>query len=177
MTVLGLNARSNEERERFAKLLAIQEFQNTQKIILLDRAYNKAFYELYGHIPVIDPAKIVTAQAKSALLSVPKAQVKAEFGDRYIAFVNTKCQSCNRMVKGLLNSLQLGVSIDIHFDKDSRQQIMSWAASMSISPKSVEAGTITLNPNSSLYEKFGQPRQPSLFYFNKALNKVNEVKL
>ena len=176
ITVLGLNARSDSERKRYAEKLAKLEFDNAQKVILLDRAYNKAFHELYGKLPVVDPSKLNIGRAKASLLSVPKASVKGEFGDRYIAFVNTQCSACNSMLKQVLNSLQLGVSVDIHFKNDSRQAITQWATKQGISPESVEVGTITLNPDSALIEQFGQPAEPSLYYFNKASNQVSEVK-
>ena len=176
ITVLGLNARSASERKRYAEKLAKLEFANAQKVILLDRAYNKAFHELYGKLPVVDPSKLNIGRAKASLLSVPKASVKTEFGDRYIAFVNTQCNSCNRMVEQVLGSLQLGVSLDIHFKKDSRQAITQWANKQGISAESVEVGTVTLNPDSLLNEQFGQPAEPSLYYFNKATNQVSEVK-
>jgi len=176
ITVLGLNARSASERNRYAEKLAKLEFTNAQKVILLDHAYNKAFHELYGKLPVVDPSKLNIGRAKASLLSVPKASVKTEFGDRYIAFVNTQCNSCNRMVEQVLGSLQLGVSLDIHFKKDSRQAITQWANKQGISAESVEVGTVTLNPDSLLNEQFGQPAEPSLYYFNKATNQVSEVK-
>ena len=176
ITVLGLNARSASERNRYAEKLAKLEFTNAQKVILLDRAYNKAFHELYGKLPVVDPSKLNIGRAKASLLSVPKTSVKTEFGDRYIAFVNTQCSSCNRMVEQVLGSLQLGVSLDIHFKKDSRQAITQWANKQGISAESVEVGTVTLNPDSLLNEQFGQPAEPSLYYFNKATNQVSEVK-
>ena len=176
ITVLGLNARSASERNRYAEKLAKLEFTNAQKVILLDRAYNKAFHELYGKLPVVDPSKLNIGRAKASLLSVPKTSVKTEFGDRYIAFVNTQCSTCNRMVEQVLGSLQLGVSLDIHFKKDSRQAITQWANKQGISAESVEVGTVTLNPDSLLNEQFGQPAEPSLYYFNKATNQVSEVK-
>lgn len=176
ITVLGLNARSASERNRYAEKLAKLEFTNAQKVILLDRAYNKAFHELYGKLPIVDPSKLNIGSAKASLLSVPKASVKTEFGDRYIAFVNTQCSSCNRMVEQVLGSLQLGVSLDIHFKKDSRQAITQWANKQGISAESVEVGTVTLNPDSQLNVQFGQPAEPSLYYFNKATNQVSEVK-
>jgi integrating conjugative element protein (TIGR03759 family) len=176
ITVLGLNARSDSERKRYAQKLAKLEFANAQKVILLDRAYNKAFHELYGKLPVVDPTKLNIGRAKASLLSVPKASVKGDFGDRYIAFVNTQCSDCNSMVKQVLGLLELGVSLDIHFNDDSRQAITQWATKQGISPESVEVGTVTLNPDSALIEQFGQPAEPSLYYFNKTTNQVSEVK-
>ncbi len=176
ITVLGLNAPSDSERKKYAVKLAKLEFTNAQKIILLDRAYNKAFHDLYGKLPVVDPSKLNIGRAKASLLSVPKSSVIGEFGDRYIAFVNTQCSTCNSMLKQVLGSLQLGVSLDIHFKNDSRQAITQWATKQGISPESVEVGTITLNPDSALIKQFGQPKEPSLYYFNKATNQVSEVK-
>jgi integrating conjugative element protein (TIGR03759 family) len=176
ITVLGLNARSDNERKNYAEKLAKLEFTNAQKVILLDRAYNKAFHALYGKLPVVDPSKLNIGQAKASLFAVPTSSVKGEFGDRYIAFVNTQCSACNSVVKQVLGSLQLGVSLDIHFKNDSRQAITRWATKQGISPESVEVGTITLNPDSALIKQFGQPKEPSLYYFNKATNQVSEVK-
>ncbi len=176
ITVLGLNARSDSERYRYAEKLAIQEFENTQKIILLDRAYNDAFNKLYGKLPIVDTSKLNIGRAKASLLSVPESQVKVEFGDRYIVFASTKCSDCNKMIKEILSSLELGVSVDIHFKDDSRQAITQWAAKQGISPESVEVGTITLNPDSALYAQFGQPALPSLYYYNKSTDMVNEIR-
>ena len=176
ITILGLNARSDRERNRYAELLAKQEFNNAQKVILLDRAYNQAFLKLYGQLPVVDTSQLTISRAKASLLTVPRAQVKGEFGDRYIAFVNTQCRACDELIQQALSSLQLGVSVDIHFKNDSRQAITQWAAKQRITPQSVEIGTVTLNPDSELYDQFGQPAEPSLFYFHKASNQVSEVK-
>ena len=176
ITILGLNARSDSERNRYAELLAKQEFDHAQKVILLDRAYNQAFLKLYGQLPVVDTSQLTISRAKASLLTVPKARVKGEFGDRYIAFVNTQCSTCDELIRQALSSIQLGVSLDIHFKRDSRQAITQWAAKQRISPQSVEMGTVTLNPDSELYDQFGQPSEPSLYYFNKASNQVSEVK-
>ncbi len=175
ITVLGLNARNEQERRRFAQMLARQEYENTRKLILLDRAFNKAFQQLYGSIPIVDLNRLNIASAKASLTPA-STKYRGEPGDRWIVFASTRCPSCDKRIRSILDNINLGVSVDIHFKNDPRSAITAWASRMQISPKSVEAGTITLNPNSELYDKFGDPSPPSVFFFDKALNQVKEVR-
>jgi len=174
VTVLGLNARTDKERDRYAEILAKQEFSNTRALVLLDQAYNRAFARLYGHVPFIDPLKV--NQAKALLNPVSSKQVRGNPGDRYIVFARTDCSACDREVSSLLGQMMMGVSIDIHFDADSRKAITNWASRMKISSDAVQNGKITLNPNSELYARFGNPIPPALYFFDQSANEVSEVK-
>ena len=175
VTVLGLNARSSGERNRYAELLAKQEFANTQALILLDQAYNEAFKKLFGHLPIINPAEVY--QAKASLSSVSPTNLQADPGDRYVLFASTNCDLCNSRVNSLLADLNFDVSIDIHFTKqDTRKSITDWAGRMQISPAAVETGKITLNPYSQIAVDFGNPTPPSLYFYDKSSNSVSEVR-
>lgn len=178
ITVLGLNARNTTERNRFAELLAKQEFNNATKIILLDRAYDKAFKKLYGSIPVIDTSMLAASKTNNTLNSLSKNETLSfsNLGDRYIVFINTKCTQCDAKVIRLMKILTAGVTLDLHFKNDTRAEITKWASKMDISPNDVELGVITLNPNSNLYKKFSDPRQPSAYFFDNDKNKVNPIK-
>ena len=173
VTVLGLTARTDAERDRYAELLAKQEFANTRALVLLDQAYNRAFTRLYGHIPVVNPNKI--NKAKAALNTVSTSKVRGKPGDRYIVFASTDCAACDRKISSVLRELMIGVSIDIHFNGDTRKAITNWATRMNISPDAVANGKITLNPNSELYAKFGNPKPPALYFYDKSANQVSEV--
>ncbi len=173
VTVLGLTARTDAERDRYAETLAKQEFANTRALVLLDQAYNRAFSRLYGHIPVVDPSQI--NQARAVLNTVSTSKVRGKPGDRYIVFASTDCAACDRKVSSVLSELMIGVSIDVHFNGDTRKAITEWAARMKISPDAVANGKITLNPNSELYAKFGNPNPPALYFYDKSANQVSEV--
>lgn len=173
ITVLALNARTEKERNKYAILLAKQEFNNTTNTILLDRAYQAAFQKLYGHIPLIDDSRLENRPLSNIASNDNNF---SGFGNRYILFVSTKCRKCDFLVQNTLNQMSLGTSIDIHFKQDTRKEITEWAARQNISRKAVSIGSITLNPNSKLFETFGNPSIPSIFYFDNKTNEVKEVK-
>ncbi len=166
VTVLGLNARSQEERNRYARILARQEYENSEKLILLDKAYHNAFQELYGHVPIINLTELPAYQDKLMESQASQLGNQVKFGDRFVIFTSTHCAVCDRQVKRVLSDFTLGQSVDIHFKDDSREDITKWAARLSISPDAVNNGTITLNPESDLYQKFGNPEIPSVYFYN-----------
>ncbi len=182
ITVLGLNARSPNERDRYAELLAKQEYTSTLNLILLDRAYNEAFNRLYGNIPAIDTAMLDNGNdnlfgslgSNSTPFNMPT--FIGEPGDRYISFVDTNnCPDCIELLAPLINSNLPGVSIDIHFTNSTRSDINRWAMNMGIRVSSVKDGKITLNPPSKLYSEYGKPKIPSLYFYSKSDNSVTEV--
>ncbi len=176
VTVLGLNARSLEERNRYARILARQEYENSEKLILLDKAYHKAFQELYGNVPIINLVELPAYQNKLMEESqATQSGQQIKFGDRYIIFTSTHCTACDRRVKRVLSDFTLGQSVDIHFKNDSRDDITRWAARLGISPDAVNNGTITLNPDSDLFQKFSNPEIPSVYYYNSDTSNVELV--
>ena len=169
ITVLGLNARSVQERNRFAKLLAIREHKKIRAEILLSRAFRTQTMKLYGH-KIIDLSKL----GGLPLQNTPVTN-GPHFGDRYILFINTHCTECDAVVKNVRDNLGIGVSLDLEFKNDTRQEIVTWAKKQNITPSVVRSKRITLNPESSLYKKYKNPAVPALYLYDKKNNRVTQV--
>jgi len=170
VTVLGLNARSREERNRYAKLLAIQEHKKVKAEILLSRAFHTQSMKLYGH-KIIDLSKLGLPLQNTSVTDTNKAH----FGDRYILFINTHCTECDALVKNVRDNMGIGVSLDLEFKNDTRREIVAWARKQNITPSVVRSKRITLNPESGLYNKYKNPAVPSLYLYDKKNNRVTPV--
>ncbi|UTU48593.1 TIGR03759 family integrating conjugative element protein [Mergibacter septicus] len=57
LTILGIEAKNDIERKKYAQLLAKKEFERVEKELAFQRAYDEAFKELYGNILIIKSDK------------------------------------------------------------------------------------------------------------------------
>lgn len=180
ITVLGIYAKNNAERERYAERLAIQEYTLQKRFLALNTAYLKAFQRLYGDEPIISMDKLTefydTVPGHSA--PAPLGGSIAAIGDRYVLFLSPGCHGCDDYYQKI-KKLQSGgfAGLDIYFVGANDTEIMSWAATVSLDPQLVKNQVVTLNHDSGTYARYNRPPLPSAFYYNKTAEAVYPIEM
>ena len=67
ITVLGIYAKSQEERVRYAEMIARNEYRLQSGLIALNDAYVTAFHRLYGDKKIMDMSKMSALYRQNAL--------------------------------------------------------------------------------------------------------------
>lgn len=145
LTALGIEARTDEERARYAELQVRAEARRAQKALIYQRAYDAAWQRLFPTLqPVVFPeatraSHVSGAQAPSGRLAV---------------FVKENCPPCEQRIKQLQTT---GAAFDLYM-VGSRQddvRIREWATKVGIDPGKVRARTITLNHDAGRWLSIG----------------------
>ncbi len=89
---LGIHARTQQERERYAELWAEVLRQDTERVLAFQRAYDAARRRLHGDEPLIDLAQ----------LPVPPSSTLLQAGDCVLFFTGADCTSCGTTLAILL---------------------------------------------------------------------------
>jgi len=158
--VLGIHARSDDERRKYAELAAQQEHARVAGELAFQTAYDDAFKLLYGDEPLIDTQKLAAnraaAQARAdrkqplQKTSTKKVPISALALERTLLFVSltADCTSCDAWLPKLLKRAQSGDGLDIYFvgaDVKDTATIQSWAAKRAVPLELVRNGRVTLN--------------------------------
>lgn len=134
LTALGIEARSDEERRRYAELQVKAEAQRTAKELAYQRAYDDAFKRIY---PNLMPIASTGGQAAAA---TPANQGNG----RLAVFVKDGCPECSSRVKALQAEKQ---PFDVYMvgSQNDDERIRNWAIVSGIDPANVRTRQITLN--------------------------------
>ncbi|WP_428846604.1 TIGR03759 family integrating conjugative element protein [Pseudomonas moorei] len=136
LTALGIEARSVEERRRYAELQVQAERQRIDKELAYQRAYDQAFSRLYPNQKVI--------QISSSPASPATGQPALKSDGRLAIFVQDNCTPCIAQVKDLQAQKQ---AFDLYFvgSQGDDERIRRWAILAGIDPAGVRSRLITLN--------------------------------
>ncbi|WP_353980885.1 TIGR03759 family integrating conjugative element protein [Salinicola endophyticus] len=147
LTALGLEARSDAERQKYAEQLVKTERARVESELAFQRAYDAAWKRLYpGDMPV------------NAFSSKQEAdKTRSVFGDspstssqRLDVVVATQgCPRCVAVVKRLINTGS-AMNIWVVDAKGNDDRIRRWATSIGIPPGEVRSGHVTLNHGDAL---------------------------
>lgn len=147
LTALGIEARSAEERRRYAELQVQAERQRIDKELAYQRAYDEAFARLYPNEKVI---QLTSSPALPAAGIQPALQ-----GDGRLAiFVRDDCTACIARVTDLQQQKQ---PFDLYFvgSQGDDERIRRWAILTGIEPANVHSRQITLNHDSGRWLSLG----------------------
>ena len=138
ITALGVEARSPEERRRYAELLVEVERARTERELAFQRAYDKAWQRLYSdEMPVNE----FTLRPRSAFHFADEGSLQA----RLTVYVAVEaCERCDSTVSELIAQ---GAQMDI-FVLDTGGDdavIRDWARRVDVPAARVRARDITLN--------------------------------
>lgn len=153
LTMLGIEARSESERTRYAELLARKEFERNEKILAFQLAYDQAFTRLY---PNILPFRVdENGQVSAAPTS----------SNRIIYFTRSDCgKKCSDDLKKLF-SYSGNNPVDIYLvdSQQSDEKIRQWALEQKIDVNKVRSRQITLNHDKGMWLQNGNGKMPSAF--------------
>ncbi|HBY0996155.1 TPA: TIGR03759 family integrating conjugative element protein [Klebsiella pneumoniae] len=141
LTMLGIEARSDEERRHFAELTVKQEFQRVEAELAFQREVNSAWTRVYPGVLPIQDLRSDVSNARQAL------------------FVKDNCPACDRKLTQLMKSNQL---LDIYLvgsgGKD--EAVRSWAKKHNIPAEKVKSRQVTLNHDNGMWLKYGNGMMP-----------------
>lgn len=144
--VLGIHARTDAERRRYAEQWARLMYQDAGRVLAFQHAYDEAVKRLFPDQPLIDPIP--------GSDSAPIEPADFEAGDRLMFFTTLDCSRCDALLRRLVDKRSLlppDTSIDIYLinpDADAETAdaaIRAWAKSQALPVARVRDGTITLN--------------------------------
>ena len=179
ITVLGIYAETGAERERYAEMLAIQEYELQKRFLALNDAYLVAARRLVGDEPVLDMAKFDRYYNTSpASYGRSGGRTKdsvfgRDIGSRIVLFVSSDCTGCTDYYERVRQRQSFGVGLDIYFVDTTEQQIIAWAKARGIDPALVRQGTVTLNRDDGNYARYGKPALPTAYYYDAESNAVS----
>lgn len=144
LTALGIEARSDEERNRYADLQVQAESRRVNKTLAYQRAYDAAWKRLY---PGQQRVNLPGAQAPSA---------GNRGSGRLAVFVKVDCAPCDQRVRQLQAA---GTAFDVYMvgSRQDDARIRQWATRAGIDPARVRARTITLNHDAGRWLSLGVP--------------------
>lgn len=147
LTTLGIEAKTDTERQKYARLLAKKEFERVEKELKFQLAYDAAFKELY---PNISP---ISQSSNTENISIE---------GRLVFFTRLSCNECNQKLRQLI---QQGKSIDIYFIDSAQNDtaIRDWAITQRIDINKVRSRQITLNHDQGMWLQHGQGKIPVIF--------------
>ena len=147
LTILGVEAESEEERKIYARKLAILEFQRVEKELAFQRSYDHAMKTLYPTTKIIDLSKLPNSKDKILNKTIKLKNLNKQ-KDRLLFFTKlNKCNLCRDYETRLLNDwVRKGGAIDIYvLDAKKDNDIRQWAKNLGISPNLVKQKKVTLN--------------------------------
>lgn len=146
LTALGIEARSEQERQRYAELQVAAEAQRVEKLLAYQRAYDEAWQRLHADMP-----RVILPDAGPALSPV----VPAASG-RLALFVQDTCPACDQTT---LRLQAAGQAFDIYVVDSGNDDahIRAWAQRIGIDPAKVHSGQVTLNHDAGRWLSLNLP--------------------
>ena len=144
LTALGIEARSDEERNRYAELQVQAESRRVGKTLAYQRAYDAAWQRLF---PGQQRVNLPGARA-------PGSGNKGS--GRLAVFVKADCPPCDQRVRQLQAA---GTAFDLYMvgSRQDDARIRQWATQAGIDPARVRGRTITLNHDAGRWLSLGLP--------------------
>lgn len=143
LSVLGIEARSDEERRRYAELQVQVEARRVEKLLAYQRAYDDAWQRLNPGMQRVN-------------LPDDKPGTTARGSGRTAVFVKDGCAACGQLVQRLQSS---GAEFDLYIvgSRQDDARIRDWAKRANVDPARVRSGTITLNHDGGRWLSLGLP--------------------
>jgi integrating conjugative element protein (TIGR03759 family) len=150
--VLGIHARTAQERRRYAEQWAMIMREDAERILAFQHAYDEAQQRLFPHDQLIDAVKLAMHQSK------PKTAVDETLGsnDRVLFFTTSDCVACDAVLDRLLGKLPTIDGLDIYLldvAPGNEDLIREWAGRIKIDPDWVRERRITLNVDAGALDK------------------------
>lgn len=147
LTMLGIEARSENERQRFAELQAKMEAQRAEKELAYQVAYDHAFSRVFPGMLPVNPGL-------GGSVADP---------GRIALFAKADCPACDEKAKQLQADNKF---FDIYFIGNGKDdEIRAWAKKVGIKPNLVQSRQITLNHDNGTLQSIGGGKGlPAVFH-------------
>lgn len=147
--VLGIHARDDAERRRYAEIWARAMFEDAERILAFQRAYDAAARRL-------DPALLLINEAD--LRRSPSGSRALSREDRILFFTRLDCPTCDAVLSTVLRRLDEVNGLDVYVTEVSSSDdaaIRQWAASRAIQTDWVRAGRVSVNHDNGVLMRIG----------------------
>ena len=144
LEILGIHARSDAERNVYARRWAELMIRDAERVLAFQRAYDRAVRELLADQPLIDLVRLAPQAS-------PLPDLAEE--DRLAVFVEFDCDVCDQVLRSVFKSASQVSGIDVYVvapDMGDRSRLHSWAQRQGIPPHLVSSKRITLNYDDGL---------------------------
>jgi integrating conjugative element protein (TIGR03759 family) len=157
--VLGIHARDDAERRRYAETWARIMYEDAGRILAFQQAYDAAVKSLYPNQPLIDV---------SLLPGKSEETTELQSTDRLLFFTRPDCPACDLILSKLLKRIDEVAGLDIYLSEvlqGDDSVVRDWASSHRIDPTWVHSRRITLNHDGGALDKLteGRGEVPTLF--------------
>lgn len=150
--VLGIEAKTSAERDRYAEMWVEMIRADTTKTLAFTRAVHDAWQRLYPDESLIDRRYINETRARhgSKWGPIPLEGPSETIGGRLLVFTEIACAICNADVLDLIRQVEAGThaGLDIYVMDvaiGDAVAIQHWAEALPIPTHLVQHGTLTLN--------------------------------
>ena len=151
--VLGIHARDEAERRKYAEQWAVMMREDAERILAFQRVYDDAGRLLYPHETLIDVARLpVQTDSGDALRRT----------DRVLLFARPDCAACDALLARVLARLDRLDGVDVFLTGISAGDegaIRNWAIDRGIRPEWVTARRVTLNFEGGALERVAPGRE------------------
>ncbi|MEH8026139.1 TIGR03759 family integrating conjugative element protein [Gallibacterium anatis] len=147
LTTLGIEAKTETERTRYAEMLARKMYERVERELAFQRAYDKAFAKLYpNELPFEVKPHILQASG------------------RVIYFTRLdNCAKCELDISRILSHVDKNTPIDIYVVGSNDKAIREWAKKHQIDPIKVQKRLITLNHDTGYWLQYAKGKIPAAF--------------
>ncbi len=156
--VLGIHARNEPERRRYAEAWTRMMREDVDRILVFQRAYNEAGRRLYPDERLIDPSRLPEPEPDANHLGS---------NDRVLFFTRPECPRCDAVLERLLRRVEQVAGVDVYLSgvtAGDAQAVRDWASGRGVRPAWVKERRVTLNFDAGALEKLtqGQAEAPHL---------------
>lgn len=137
--VLGIHARDENERRKYAERWAQLMREDVDRILAFQRAYDEAGRRLYPNEQIV--ANVAGRAAIPAAVGLTPR-------DRLLLFTAPDCALCDAVLREALGKIDRIAGIDIYLSQIAATDtagVRTWAARHGIAPAWVRTGRVTLN--------------------------------
>jgi integrating conjugative element protein (TIGR03759 family) len=156
--VLGIHARDEAERQRFAERWAQTMHEDAERILAFQHAYDEVIRRLYPGEYLIDPSRLPEPSEKTGSL---------EPGDRVLFFTRIECPACDALFDRLVQKIDAIAGIDVYLTgqpSGDDEAVRDWATKHAVQPEWVRTRRVTLNHDAGALKKLtrGEGQVPYL---------------
>lgn len=143
LTALGVEAQTDQERQRYAELQVALEAKRAERELAYQNAYTAAWAKLF---PALLPIQGMASPSPASSSVVP----------RQALFVEDHCPACTAKAQSLQSS---DTAFDIYLvgSQGEDERVRSWARQTDIDPAKVQRRQITLNHDRGRWFSLGAP--------------------
>lgn len=148
LTALGIEARSDAERRRYAELQVQAESRRVEKLLTYQRAYDEAWQRLQPGAQRVNLPDAATDASKQTAGSIMGGS------GRTAVFVRDNCPPCEQAVRKLQTS---GTPFDLYMvgSRSDDARIRAWVQRAGVEPVKVRDRAITLNHDGGRWMSLG----------------------